>query len=335
MRFFLLINTLLLVAALAAGTVIYFFAGRYFVRDVVFVAPMLNESRLHFTVEDIERLRFSFPDYTIVTESRSNALIEASVSSEMTTVIYTDTVYFNIHAMEFLDGGYWHTQEMSNGIMVNEILAWRLFGNTQAVGLVATVDGKPFTVVGVVRQGGAAESVNTAWIPQTAANAALPVTALYIQAYHYNTLNIAVDTQLMLAEHLRKNTDDYAIADINRYVEGIWVRNQILLCMVWACVLFIFIKSAIKYFIGKNWLAFGLFLGMCAVLCFFIVTGINGILSGLPHTAIGNINALPPEGYLSFGMRRLGQLNRYANYVGIAGAVALVNIFLGGRKWVK
>jgi hypothetical protein len=270
-RIFILANILAMLTVLAAGTVITVVERRYFARDVLFVAPLLNESRLHFSADDLELLRFAFPDYAIVPESRGDIVITASVLQETATVIYTEGFYFGMHFMDFLEGGHWHSLENSNNVILNEILAWRLFGGNDVVGLPVGINGQPYIVAGVVRQGRArGDSESVAWMPRSAAPGMMPITALYIQAKHYNPLNAVMDAQAMIGSHMRRNPDEYAIVDINRFHALSW-RNA----------------------------------------------------------------ALPPEGYLSFGMRRLSQLNRYGNYVWIAGAVALFNLMMGGVKWKK
>ncbi|MCL2499633.1 MAG: ABC transporter permease [Defluviitaleaceae bacterium] len=265
MKVFALFNFLVFIAALVATAGCYSLAKRYFVNDIYFIAPLLNESRLHFSQSDIEPLRFSFPDYTIVPASRGNILVSTPVQQEPATVIYTEGYYFEMYFMNFLEGSHWHSHGDLNNIVINEALAWRLFGGVDVIGLEVGINGISHVIIGVVRQGKArADSLNTAWMPLRTATEGLPVTTLYIQAHEYNSLNAELDTQKMLRDHIRKNPGEYAIVDINRYVKNI----------------------------------------------------------GIP----GQNTPLPPEGYLSYGMRRLSQLNRYGNYALITGAVGLFNL---------
>jgi hypothetical protein len=272
MKLFAFINCLVLAAALVAGTVFYFSAKRYFANDIYFISPLLNESRLLFSLNDIEPLRFSFPDYTIVPEIRSSILISTSVQQASATVIYTEAYYFEMHFMDFAQGGHWHSQGDLNSVVINEALAWRMFGGVDVIGLGVEIGGNPYIITGVVRQGKtSADSANAAWKPLAAAPGGLPVTALYIQAHDHNPLNAELDTQTMLRDHIRRSPEDYAIVDINQYIRNIAIPGQ---------------------------------------------------------------NApLPPEGYLSYGMRRLSQLNRYGNYALIAGAVGLFNLLFILIAW--
>jgi hypothetical protein len=335
MKWFAAFNALVLAAASVAGAVIYVTAGRYFARNVIFIAPLLNESRLHFTVGDIERLRLVFPDYTIVAEMRGSVSFEPSAMHEPVTAVYTESAYFELTHTDFLFGGHWHTREDLDCVVINESLAWNLFGNTDAVGITVEINGMPYTINGVIRQGNAMNTVNMAWLPHPAAEGRLPVTALYIQPHRYNEVDAAADVHEMLVNRLYKNPADYAAADINRYIESIGIRNRVLLYAVWLCVIIIFAALTVKRYAKRKWLYAGLYAALCLVVCYFFISGVYEVLNRLPDISVINHNALPPEGYLSFGMRQLSRLNRYASYVWLAGAAALLNLIAGGRAWVK
>ncbi|MCL2603129.1 MAG: ABC transporter permease [Defluviitaleaceae bacterium] len=319
MKLIITVNALILIAALAAGMVLHVLSGRHFKRDVIFIAPMLNESRFYFSADDLDNLRVAFPGYTIVSESRGTA--------DSAAVFYTGDFYFGLHHMDFLHGG--------QGFVINEALAWQRFGNTDAVGLFMEVDNRFFQVSGVVRQGRVrADSANLIWMPHADAAGSPPVTALYVHVHDYNVLDASVDTRTMIGRHLYRNPVDYAIVDINLYTESIAARNRILLCMVWVCALAAAAAFVYKYFKGKRWVYLGICTGIFLLLCFFIIVNVNDILLMLNELSVTNTGMLPPEVYLSYGMRRLSELNRYANYAWIAGSAALFNIVLGGAKWV-
>ena len=72
-----------------------------------------------------------------------------------------------------------------------------------------------------------------------------------------------------------------------------------------------------------------------AVVCIYILTGVNDILLWLPNLSdphatifesISTIGMLPPDIYLPYGLSRLSTLSRYANYAFIAGLIGLVNL---------
>lgn len=60
--------------------------------------------------------------------------------------------YFYFHPLELVSGYYFDPDGVTNDyVVLNELAAWRLFGATEVAGLDISIDGEPFTVVGVVR----------------------------------------------------------------------------------------------------------------------------------------------------------------------------------------
>jgi hypothetical protein len=328
---------LLLAGSLIAGFYAYAAAGRYFARDVIYIAPKRNEERMFFTPTDVELLQVSFPAYTITPVSRGGAWLASSSREASATVIYTTASYFQKHAMDFIEGK--HGAE--NSMVINEALAWRLFGAAENItGLTVRFSDETYQITGVVRQG----SEYTAWLP-LAGGASFPVSSLYILPNYPDPL-AETQARAMLSSHLHVNPEEYIVADINRFVESINIRHKILLYIVWFAALIFFLvkiknerlQLVVKYHQLK--LIF-LILGVC--LCFYVLFGINEIFLWLPNLSaqsrpifqtITTVGMLPPDTYLSAGMLRVAQLSRFANYVFIIGIIAVFNIlfFLSGKK---
>jgi len=240
--------------------------------------------------------------------------------------------------MEFIEGNRW--QEDANAIVLNEALAWRLFGGGDIVGLPVEINQRPYTVTGVVRQGRHERGGYMAWMPRGTSPVPLPATALYILAHNYNLVDAAAVTwggMGILAAQLR-NPDDYSIVDINRYVEAIGLRHRIFMYILWLYVLILLIGVCIRKQKKLNLrvvVSYILPVSGILVTSFILFTGVNDILYWLPNLAvpgtsvlgsITNIGVLPPDGYLSFGLRQLAALNRMANIAWIIGAVVFVNL---------
>jgi len=329
---FLVINMLIITGSLVVGFYSYNRAQRYIAHDVIFLAPLLNESHLHFTMADVERLDRNLPNMTVVYESRGSAYVVASYESAVTSVIYTDASYFVVHALDFIEGGYWRGTG-ANAIVLNQALAWRLFGSIENIaGVPVWIGESVFIVYGVVWQNN--ESRYMAWMPRDIAPPDLPVTALYIHSNQHNPLAVyLVRNEIMFTRRLR----DYSLVDINRFVESMGIRSRILLYTIWVCIL-VFLarlvwqraaiggKKAIKHLVLPV-------IGIGAIV--YILWDINNILMWLPnlsnqHTSvlesISSVGLLPPEGYLPYGLMRLGRLSRYVNFAFIAGMVGLVNL---------
>jgi len=328
---------LVVLGSLTVGFYAYVRGGRYFARDVVYIAPMLNESHLHFSMTNIELLRRAFPGHAFATESRGSGRLSSSMQEAITTIIYTDMAYFTMHSMDFIEGTHWRGSD-ENIIVLNEALAWQLFGaTTNLSGMTVLLNNYPITVFGVVRQNGT--DGFTAWMPHEESN--MPITALYMRPPISDSL-VGYQARHMLTNYLFSRTVDYAIVDVNRFVESISIRNRLLLYMLWLCAFILLIWSAwrsAKTIAEKSNVRWeGLKLGMIiagAGICIYVLMDINNILLWLPNLShpglsiiesISMTNALPPDGYLPFGLLRLSHLSRYANYAFIAGSVGLVNI---------
>ena len=336
--FFGLVNVLTLAGCILASMAAYAMANRYFARDVVFIAPRLNESHLHWNASQLDFLQEFFWSYSFSAESRGNVLIETANHQVSTTVVYTDTAYFQIHFMAFIEGNHWQG-DGARAIVLNEALAWRLFGSADVTGLTVTINQFPHVVAGVVRQDPHGLGEFLAWMPRSASPTLLPITALYLHAHNYNTVDIGVETRQMLTFQLR-NPDDYAIVDINRYVEAIGLRNRIFIYVLWLYVLVLLAQVwARKPKRLKLRPVLGLILPTAGILLasYVLFTGVNGMLYWLPNIgapqvsvfqSITNMGVLPPDGYLSFGLLRLSRFNHIGLLSWIVGAVALVNIMV-------
>jgi len=343
--FFIVINMLAVVGALAAGLYIYGVAGRFFARDVVYIAPRINETRLHFPLNDVEILNLNFPGYTIAPEIRGNIFISTGIQETSAYVFYTDAAFFGMHSMDFIEGSYWQGRSDENVMVVNEALAWRLFGATENIaGKVAWIGNETFIMVGVVRQDPQARDPYTAWMPVSQSPPNLLVSALYIRPNEVNPLAV-YQSHDMLRFNLSRNPDNYSIVDINRLMESLSVRFRVLLYVTWLIALILLSREAWRRFASrgsdryKSVVAVGLPL-LGAVLSMYILLGVNDILLWLPNfthpsanvfQAISAVGILPPEDYLPYGLRRLGALSRMSNYAFVIGIVGLVNLLFSLR----
>jgi len=335
---FIVLNMLIIVGCLMSGFYFYNRAKQYFASDITYIAPLLNENHLHFNMAQVETLERAFYDTTIVAKSRGSALVSASMQAATTRIIFSNSSYFAVHALDFIEGGHWHGIESSNSIVINQALAWRLFGATEdIVGLPIWMEEQVFTVTGVVRQ--TSDDRYLAWMPAGSSPADMPVTALYILSHDYNPL-MPYMAQDAIRRHINRNPNDYAIVNINRFIESMNIRNQMLLSIIWVIILVYLVRWAWRLVESGRIKAFkdfkGLLLPLVGIsLCVYALWGINDILMWLPNlsnpntslfTSISTVGILPPEGYLSYGLLRLGRLSRYVNYAFIAGLAGLFNV---------
>jgi len=334
---FALFNILVLIGALVMGAYTYLGARRYFSPNVIYIAPKLNESHLHWNMSHIETLEREFPDYRFAPESRGSAVLSTSIAdSVITTIIYCDSSYFNTHFFEFLSGAIWIDDTPS--MVINERLASTLFGSVDIIGMVVEINDIPYIVTGVVRQD--LDMPYTAWMPRN--DDSLPITAIYVSANHYNLLDIGIHSREMLTS-LGRSPQFYAVVDINRFVQTFSIRNRILIYILWLYILFALILTISQRMqshdirsIARRLKYLILPVAVAGISIYFIYIGMNEILYWLPNLAVAevslfrsitNIGTLPPDGYLAFGLRRLSELNRLGNLAWLFGIVALVNLF--------
>ena len=315
---FIAFNFFILSGSLIFILYAYSVAGKYFARDVIYIAPRINESRLFFNIEDVELLEISFPDYTFAAVSRNGARIASSTHEVSATVFHTNSAYFNMHAMDFIEGS-------NAGLIVNEALAWCLFGAAENIsGLAVWINDTQHIISGVVRQ----SENNIAWIPHDETDTL--VSSLYIHSPDALAEHTA---KRMLSINLRSNTEEYAIIDINRFVESIIIRFKLLIYLLWFTALIFFLRATWNGIIAHEKKSALLVVGV--VLCLYVLLGGNDILLWLPNlSAPGNslfktittIGALPPDVYFSDGLLQLSRLSRLANCAFIIGLIGYVNL---------
>ena len=60
--------------------------------------------------------------------------------------------FFDFHPMELLSGSYLRADSQPDQVVLDELLAWLLFGGSNVSGMTVEIGGQPYQVVGVVRQ---------------------------------------------------------------------------------------------------------------------------------------------------------------------------------------
>ena len=102
---------------------------------------------------------------------------ETSFAHERTTELwtkYTDADFWHVLQFEFLEGRPYSAEDVRNGrflTVINAATRKTFFGNEAAVGKAITIDGREFTVVGVVHDVPMLRRISSAdvWLPQTTA----------------------------------------------------------------------------------------------------------------------------------------------------------------------
>lgn len=226
-------SVLLFLTSLGVGLYAQMAARRDFAQDVIYVTPLVTDSRFFFDASAVRLLEIYFPHYEIATSGRGIAVIASSAQEVSATIIYTNA--FNMRAVDFTEGGYARAE---NTAALSKELAWRLFGTTQNItGLSVQIGDEEFMISGVVCQAGAGY---TAWLP---INASTPISSLYLRPTTPDPLAVYQTREMLNILH--RNPDDYVIKNTGlRLAQLNRLRNIALITGIisYAGILFYFLR---------------------------------------------------------------------------------------------
>ena len=106
--------------------------------------------RLREAVPDMERLEGFFTD---AWSTRGKLQVTSSRSRGDAVVIAVGGDFFEFHPLRLVSGTYIRESDlMQDRVLLDEDLAWLLFGGTELTGMEVRMGGKPFQVAGVIRR---------------------------------------------------------------------------------------------------------------------------------------------------------------------------------------
>jgi hypothetical protein len=229
---FKLLNIAVLIAALIFAVIAANRADSFFDRNIVYMTPIINDNRFYFSVEDISQLDELTNAERLAVKTIGSGFLRAGYSTAFSRIIYTNSDYFSLRNFSFLSGGGWILeQENANVILLNEILAWRLFGSNDVVGEEIYLFGEFYTIIGVVEQESAEANENVAYIPLNPAIGARSISSILLQPSNYDRLGTHDIIREFLFESGR-NERDYYITDLSGYIGNIVLNFNILLFIV-------------------------------------------------------------------------------------------------------
>ena len=315
-------NLLLLAFSLLVGFTAYNRAGNYLADNSMFISSLRGG---HFSEADIKTARAVFPD--LVVEEHGRVVITAAGRQAISPAIFCEANYFNLHFMNFMEGAPWHqTENSANLIVINEALAWYLFGGANVTGLIVEINSDFYQVIGVVCQN--FNQGKMAWLPIGVSPQI--ATAMYIQMDDYNAVDARARVVYLLENQLFRRAADYSVIDVNRYVESIAIRFRILLHGLQLFILILLVRMALRRPFKKA-VVFWVLTGLCVI----SLLGVSDILLWLPglygqglnvFTDLSNAGIMPMQIYLSYGLRQIWQWNWYANLAWVAGVMGFFNL---------
>ena len=339
---FVTANFAILCVLLVVGLFTYLEAGRLYADNVIFISPIHDDARLHFTPSELESIRASFPNYEIITAGSISAVFRGSVMQARGDVIFTSPGYYSIHFLDIVEGSL--PQGYANSVLLSEPLAWRLFGARNVTGLVVWMGDEPYTVSGVAAEG---SSNYTAWMHESAAPA-MSVSSIYVRLQEHSEADaFGVPREILL--HVFQNPNEFAILDVNKYVEAMGMRNGIVLHLLWIFVLVVAMqklgtycsriakKEGLRSDVPKAAVA-ALFVLVAAYVLF---VGINELILLLPNLSMPEVTfrgflfgwfTQPPLQAMSPAFLRLMELNTRMNFVFFGSLIAMANLIMHYRR---
>ncbi|MCL2496935.1 MAG: ABC transporter permease, partial [Clostridiales bacterium] len=278
-----------------------------------------------------------------------SGLVSGGGFEAYTRIIYSGGDGFYLNNIRFRAGGAWIAgRESGNAVVINDSLAWQLFGSLDAVDKAVNIAGELRMVAGLTVQERVSKDDCFAYLPFDPIPGHREISGIFLQTANYNKMSdCPIHTWL---EVTGKDRRDYFVTDMNRYVENIAIKYRLLLLLIALYVIAALIINSYKLFKynyarRKNPLRFAAMLfALAAADVFFIVILLNGLTFDIwiPHEAggrlaallkaVANSGVLPPREYLLENLQELARLNAFANTALISGMVALLNlIFVQGQ----
>lgn len=224
-------------ASVFAGYIFGICARHYACENIYCVYAEKPAAADYFSAEDIRRLQAKYPAMQITYEVAITADIKANHHICGSMVIGTNEEYPSLYPMTFIRGSFWRGEMNRKSVVVNETLAWKLFGGSDVTGEYLELSGEKYRVCGVARKGGEQPA---AWIEGEDKQGSRSLTpSIYIRNTAGEDFQAKQEIQRALA-WIGKN-GGYRIAGMGRYTDGIVQRPVFLLalCFAWiACKIF-------------------------------------------------------------------------------------------------
>jgi len=296
-------------------------AWRYVQRDVIVIQPVINDDNFLFSQQALANWSSDF-DGIIVGEQLQLRWFEFSnrVTAAMVSVV--DHRYDEIMFARFLSGNMWRDGEESR-VVLNETLAWELFGAFDVAGLNVNVDGISFSIAGVVADIVGYNNTGLAWLQ----NHTEYVGIVYLRPNDHNPVSVRryVEDFIRTAE---RSIHSYIVTDINAYVRTFGLRRMILKLFFVAIAAIVVAQWIIEYFSMHN-------RKMIKIICIILITtglffafirsadyyGISLFGVGYARMLL-NIGLLAPRQYLPGNLLALVSLNSNVNIAFLVGVIA-------------
>lgn len=321
---FLSVNMLLILACIFLMFRLYIDGKNYTGKNNIYISPYYNDNKYYFSKNELLSAKDRLGNMNISYELKERAFIRNNNYEIYGDMIYIEPEYFNINSFKFIRGSAFPKSLSDNKIIIlSESIAYYLFGSYDILGKTVTIESQPYEITGIIGYEEFDKDIKFAYIPYSKENNQKEISNVYINIPGYNELSAQISGEKLLAD-LNKNTMDYRITDLNRYLNNIYLRPLGVASVFLLLMLYFYIGKAVKSFKGnkKN---IALYIVASLILILFISFCHRKIVQDLWITTeslslksvisiLTNENKFPTVEYLPYQLTRLYEINKYSNY---------------------
>lgn len=171
-----------------------------------------------FNIEDIERLReeIAYSKMAISYIYKEAVTIEGMGKQQKAVAIETNSDYKCVYGLSMEEGNFFNESGcQSEGVVLNETLAFQLFGSNQIIGEEVKINGKAFKVLGIARDRGKNEGA-VLYLKGLVEQVEETVYVEELGIYSYMKQNLLNHEKMeRILQALNKNKDEYKIVKVN------------------------------------------------------------------------------------------------------------------------
>jgi len=193
MHFFAGLNVVVLLVALPVGFALNQMAQEYVGREAFFIEPAISGQQYFFTPDELDELTVAYPPLKLYYTNMSSGLVSSNITKIHTKIIYTSNM------------------ERGNNIIINDSLAWQLFGSLDVVNKSVYVDEEIHTVVRVEQQKRVTKDGCCAYLPLNLMPGEREISGVFLQPENYTPLGyLSINAWL---NTIGKDARDYNVTD--------------------------------------------------------------------------------------------------------------------------
>lgn len=339
-------NMMICTISLIGGILLSINSGKFLNKDMYIISQGNGSNRYSISVDEADDIADYFLDLFISYDITQNLIVESGGMKTFAKITCTNENYKDFNHFNFIEGFFWTEPTKDKVIVVNDALAWKMFGTVYVVGNNLVINGSKFRIIGIVKNYG--NSYN-AWIPIDTSGES-QIENLYILPNQYKKATSKHQVKQIFS-YIGRNEADFHISDMNRFIDSISNRHKTIYFFFGSIIIF-FILITIYRLIRKYMLKKVEFSKIIVLLLLYIISIFTiwtftysdfwniSTAHGFKDyiDAFFNREALSNTSYLSYNLLYLSKLNYYANIMfllGLFGGINTILHFIRGQEKLK